>query len=195
MMHWVQDFSCCSKQPTIDDIITANDVKQAFSTTAQRASLRKVDTDQVDTISKAADPSKLKDGRKWPEWYPAFVNYLSTIPRVYGILLSYIISDNEDPDHARDFAGDFTEEIIACAPLNDPKFRADARKVHQLLKNFLTAESAEQWIRPLAPRGNSHDNVIELRRHYEGEGNQSRRIPSTDKYCETLHYESEHAMP
>ena len=73
MMHWVQDFSRCSKQPNIDDFVTANDFKQALSTAAQRASLRKVDTDQVDTISKAADPGKLKDERKWPEWYPAFV--------------------------------------------------------------------------------------------------------------------------
>ena len=61
MMHWVQDFYRCSKQPTIDDFVTANDFKQALSTAAQRASLRKVDTDQVDTISKAADPGKLKD--------------------------------------------------------------------------------------------------------------------------------------
>ena len=82
-----------------------------------------------------------------------------------------------------------------CAPLNGPKFRADARKVHQLLKNFLMAESAEQWIRPLAPRGNGRDDVLELRRHYEGEGNQSRRIASADKYRETLHYKSERAMP
>ena len=52
----------------------------------------------------------------------------------------------EVPDHARDFAGDFREEIIACAPLDGPKFREDARKVHQLLKNFLMVESAEQWI-------------------------------------------------
>ena len=93
------------------------------------------------------------------------------------------------------FAGDFTEEIIACAPLNGPKFRADARKVHQLLKNFLTAESAEQWIRPLASRCNGRDDILELRRHYEGEGNQSRRIASADKYRETLHYKSERAMP
>ena len=57
------------------------------------------------------------------------------------------------------------------------------------------AESAEQWIRPLAPRGNSGDNILELRRHYEGEGHQSRRIASADKYRETLHYKSEHAMP
>ena len=195
MMHWVQDFYRCSKQPTIDDFVTANDFKQALSTATQRASLRKVDTDQVDMISKAADPGKLKSERKRPEWYPAFVNYLSMIPRVYGVPLSYVVHENQAPDHTRDFEGDFTEEIIACAPLNGPKFRVDARKVHQLLKNFLMAESAEQWIHPLAPRGNRRDDVLELRRHYEGEGNQSRRIASADKYRETLHYKSEHAMP
>ena len=192
MMHWVQDFSCCSKQPTIDDFVTANDFKQALLTAAQRTSLRKVDADQVDTISKATDPGKLKDKRKWPEWYPAFVNYLSTIPGVYGVPLSYIVRDNEAPDHTCDFAGDFMEEIIACAPLNGPKFRADARKVHQLLKNFLTAELAEQWIQPLAPRGNGRNDILELRCHYEGEG---RRIASADKCRETLHYKSKRAMP
>ena len=195
IMHWVQDFSRCSKRPTIDDFVTANDFRQALSTTAQHASLRKVDTDQVDTISKAANPGKLKDERKWLEWYPAFVNYLSTIPSVYGVPLSYIIRDNQAPDHTRDFAGDFTEEIIACAPLNGPKFRADAGKVNQLLKNFLTSESAEQWIRPLAPRGSGRNDILELRRHYEAEGNQRRRIASADKYCENLHYKSEHTMP
>ena len=195
MMHWVQDFSHCSRQPTIDDFVTANDFKQVLLTAAQRASLCKVDTDQVNTISNTADPGKLKDKRKWPEWYPAFVNYLSTIPGVYGMLLSYIVHDNAAPDHTHDFAGDFTEEIIACAPLNGPKFRADACKVHQLLKNFLMAKSAEQWIQPLAPRGNSCDDILELCRHYKGEGNQSRRNASADKYHETLHYKSERAMP
>ena len=151
MMHWVQDFSRCSRQPTIDDFVTANDFKQAPSTAAQHDSLRKVDMDQVDTISKASDLGKLKDERKWPEWYLAFVNYLSTIPGVYRVPLSYVIRENEPRDHAHDFACDFTEEIIACAPSDGPKSRADARKVHQLLKNFFMAESAEQWIRPLAP--------------------------------------------
>ena len=154
MMHWVQDSYRCSKQPTIDDFVAANNFKQVLSTAAQRASLCKVDTNQVDTISTATDPGKLKDERKWPEWYPAFINYLSSIPGVYGLPLSYVIQKNLAPDHTRDFEGDFTEEIIACAPLDGPKIRVDAQKVHQLLNNFLTAESAEQWIQPLAPRGN-----------------------------------------
>jgi hypothetical protein len=42
----------------------------------------------VDTNSKAADPGKFKDERKWPEWSKAFTNYLSVIPGVNGIPLS-----------------------------------------------------------------------------------------------------------
>jgi hypothetical protein len=39
----------------------------------------------VDTNTKAADPGKFKDERKWPEWSKAFVNLLSVIPGVTGI--------------------------------------------------------------------------------------------------------------
>ena len=52
MMRWVQDFSRCSRHPTIDDFVTVNDFKQALSTAAQRASLHKVDTDQVDMTAR-----------------------------------------------------------------------------------------------------------------------------------------------
>ena len=34
MMHWVQDFYPCSKQPTFDDFVTADNFKQALSTAA-----------------------------------------------------------------------------------------------------------------------------------------------------------------
>ena len=87
---------------------------------AQRALLRKNDSDQVDTISKAADPGKFKDKKKWPDWEPALVNYLSTIRGVKGIPLSYVVRANQDPDqdpdHETDFEGDFVASSIACAP-------------------------------------------------------------------------------
>ena len=80
----------------------------------QHAALRKVEDDQVDMISKAADPGKFKDERKWPDWEPAFVNYLSTIPGSYHMPLSYVVQEQEDPDHNRDFGDDFVSEMIAC---------------------------------------------------------------------------------
>ena len=112
-----------------------------------------------------------------------------------GIPLSYEVHTNEDPDHETNFKGDFVARLIACAPLNNATFRADAQKVHQLLMNFLVAESAEQWIKNLAPRVNGRLDMKALRNHYGGEGNASRRIATAEKLCETLHYKSERSMP
>jgi hypothetical protein len=58
----------------------------------------KIKQDQSDTVSKAADPGKFKDERKWPEWEPFFVNYLSTIHGVSGVPLSYVVRLKETPD-------------------------------------------------------------------------------------------------
>ena len=169
--------------------------KEALLVSAQHAGLRKTDAEQVDTISKAADPGKFKDEKKWPDWEPAFMNFLSTIPGVRGAPLLYVVRENDAPDHETDFGNDFTARSIACAPLNDSSFRADARKVHQLLMNFLVAESAEQWIKDLTPRVNGRRDMEALRNHYGGEGNASRRIATAEKLRESLHYKSERSLP
>ena len=85
MMHWCQDHQRCSEDPDIADFANVDVFKEALQVSTQKALLRKNDSDQVDTISKAADPGKFKDEKKWPDWEPAFVNYLSTIPGVKGI--------------------------------------------------------------------------------------------------------------
>ena len=166
MMHWAQDFKRCSLVPVLDDINNADEFKEVLQVAAQRATLRKTDTDQADTISKAADPGKFKDEKKWPDWEPAFVNYLSTIPGVEGVPLSYVVSANDAPDHQTDFGDDFISRSVAGAPLPGAAFRADARKVHQLLMNFLVAESAGQWIRVHVNQVNGRLDMVALRTHY-----------------------------
>ena len=195
MMHWAQDHQQCSEDPDLDDIANADKFKESLLVSAQRASLRRTDAEHVDTISKAADPGKFKDEKKWPDWEPAFMNYLSMIPGVRGVPLLYVVRENDAPHHETDFGNDFTARSIACAPLNNSSFRADARKVHQLLMNFLVAESAEQWIKDLTPRVNGRCDMEALRNHFGGEGNASRRIATAEKLRESLHYKSERSLP
>ena len=195
MMYWAQDHQRCSEDPDLDDMANADEFKEALLVSAQRASLRKTDAKQVDTISKAADPGKFKGKKKCPDREPAFMDYLSTIPGVRGVPLSYVVRENEAPDHETDFGNDFTARSIACALLNDSSFRADDRKVHQLLMNFLVAESAKQWINDLTPRVNGRCDMEALRNHYRGEGNASRRITTAEKLRESLHYKSDHSLP
>ena len=193
-MHWVQDQDRCYRNASTGNIADANEFREVIDISIQRTALRKVEDDQVDTISKAADPGKFKDKRKWPDWEPAFVNYLSTIPGSYHVPLSYVVREQEDPDHDRDFGDDFVSEMIACAPLHGAHFRADSRRVHQLLKNFLVAEMAEQLIKNLEPHANGHRDMLALRKHYGGEGNASRCIATAEWMREGLHYKNERSL-
>ena len=143
----------------------------------------------MDTISKAADPGKFIAERKWPNWEPAFVNYLSTIPGFCHVPLSYVVREQEDPDHDRDFGDDFVSEMIACAPLHGAHFRADSRCIHQLLKNYLVAEMVEQWIKNLEPHADGRRDMLALREHYSGEGN-----ATAERMREGLHYKNERSL-
>ena len=91
VMHWVQDQDRCYRNASTGHIADANEFREVIDISIQRAALRKVEDDQVDMISKAADPGKFKDERKWPDWEPAFMNYLSTIPGSYHVPLSYVV--------------------------------------------------------------------------------------------------------
>jgi hypothetical protein len=190
LIHWVQDFARISEEPTILGLNNAIQLRQALDEAYYRADVRKIEKDQADTVSKAADPGKFKDERKWPEWEPAFVNYLSTIPGVNGVPLSYVVREEEIPDQTAEY-GSFNERTIACAPLAGPTFQADARKVHQLIKSFLQAESAEQWIKRHSSRQSGREDMQALRRHYTGEGNISRRITTAEALRTSLHYKQE----
>ena len=194
MLHWVQDFVRLGDTPSLEEF---GDDGAAFcvalETAFNRDDVRKIEKEQSDTVSKAADPGKFKDEKKWPEWEPAFVNYLSTIPGVNGIPLSYVVREVENPIVGADY-GSFNERAIACAPLKGDVFQADARKVHQLIKSFLQTESAEQWIKPFAKRQSGREDMDALRKHYSGEGNTSRRIAAAERIRDTLHYKNERAM-
>ena len=165
LVHWVQDFRRVRMDPNIDGIDDGIVFCAALDEAYYRADVRKIaKDDQSDMVSKAADPGKLKGERKWPEWEPAFVNYLSTIPGVNGVPLSYVVREKEIGDSGAEF-GCFDERAIACASLTGPTFQADSRKVHQLIRSFLQTETAEQWVKPLARRQSGREDMQALRNH------------------------------
>ena len=194
VMHCVQDQEGCYRNAFTGNIAYAIEFREIINISIQSAAPRKVEDDQVDTMSKAADPGKLKDERKWPDWEPVFVNYLSTIPGSYHVPLSYVVQEQENPDHDRDFGDDFVSKMITCAPLHGAHFRADSRHIHQLLKNFLVAETAEQWIKNLEPHADGCRDMLTLREHYSGEGNASRQIATTERIRDGLHYKNKRSL-
>lgn len=189
VMYWIQD---CHRTSDVPDHNNFND--QALADAQSRALIRKSDVDLVDTNTKAADPGKFKDERKWPEWEKAFVNYLSVIPGVNGVPLSYVVREVAEPEDDSEYET-FSERMIARAPHTGQYYVADTRRVHNLLTGYLQGEQSESWIRNIAKYQDGRRDMIALRRHYAGEGNSTRRISDAKRIQTTLHYKSERALP
>ena len=189
VMHWVQD---CFRASNIPSHMNFN--KEALYQALSLAQVRESDIELVTANSKAADPGKFKDERKWPEWEKSFGNYLSIIPGVNGVPLSYVVREIEDPDPDTVYTS-FNERMIGRAPLIGQYFVADSRRVHQLLTGYLQGENTEAWIRSIAKFQDGRRDMIALRRHYAGEGNSTRRIADAKKIQNTLHYKSERSLP
>lgn len=189
VMHWVQDCYRTGDTPDHTNFTTA-----AMFEALSLAQVRESDIDLVTTNSKAADPGKFKDERKWPEWEKAFINYLSVIPGVNGIPLAYVVREVEVPADDAEYAS-ANERLIMRAPLEGQYYLADTRRVHTLLIGFLHGENTESWIRSIARYQDGRRDMIALRRHYAGEGNSTRRIGDAKKIQASLHYKSERALP
>lgn len=88
LMHWVHDRFRCSEVPHHLHF-TLNDMNESI----KRAATWKVEYNQVDTVSQSAIPSKLECESQWSDFEAAFSNYLSIIPGVFGVPLSYVIRE------------------------------------------------------------------------------------------------------
>jgi hypothetical protein len=189
LMHWIQDCHRTNDAPDHHDFN-----EQTLAEAHARALVRKSDIDLVDTNTKAADPGKFKDERKWPEWEKAFVNYLSVIPGVNGVPLSYVVRELVEEEDGVVYET-FNQRQIGRAPLDGQYYLADSRRVHNLLTGYLQGEQSESWIRNIARHQDGRRDMIALRRHYAGEGNSTRRISDAKRIQTTLHYRSERALP
>jgi hypothetical protein len=170
IMHWIQD---CYRTSDIPNHNNFNE--QALAEAQSRAFVRKSDIDLVDTNTKAADPGKFKDERKWPEWEKAFINYLSVIPGVNGVPLSYVVREAAEPEDGAEYET-FNERQTARAPLDGQYYIADSCQVHNLLTGYLQGEQSESWIRDIARYQDGRHDMTALHRHYAGEGNSTRQI-------------------
>jgi hypothetical protein len=139
-MHWVQDCFCTNDDP--NDMIFN---EEALAEAQSRALICKSNINLVNTNTKAADPGKFRDERKWPEWNKAFTNYLSVIPGFSGIPLSYVICDDEEPDEDGMYLS-FIEWMIACALHTGQYYKTNSRRVHNLLTSFFHGQLTETWI-------------------------------------------------
>ena len=86
-MQWAQYERGCSCTASLTGIANAEEYKSLLGTALDWSTLRKIESDQSDTISKEEYPGKFKDELIWPKWE----SYLSAIRVVNSVTLSYVV--------------------------------------------------------------------------------------------------------
>jgi hypothetical protein len=197
VIFWAKDRLKIDMPVTVDsgfDNATAKAIFLAeLSASTARHFIRERTRDSQETRAKNASPGKLKDEGKWDKWEGGLIIMLGILQGVNDVPLSYVIREEEHKDG--DVYDNFVDKSIARAKLEGPEFDADARLVHQLLQSLTIGENAEHWLKDLSKKHNGRKDMLALRNHYRGAGNQSRRINAAQKLQNTLHYKNERAMP
>jgi hypothetical protein len=106
-----------------------------------------------------------------------------------------VVCEDEEPKNPEEEYLNFTEKMIAPAPLFGQFYEADAHRVHNLLTSFLQGKNTETWIQSLARDNDGRCDMTALRHHYAGEGYTTRRIADAKRIQNTLHYKSKRALP
>ena len=119
-----------------------------------------------------------------------FDNYLSTIPGVDGVPLSYVIRVLDTPAPNTTFTS-FVEDTVATASLTCTYFEADRDTVHQLIVSFTAGENSENWVKKVKRYRDGRRTMQALRDHFSGEGNVTRRIAEAERLRDTLVYKNE----
>ena len=193
LLQWTRDFRRINMEPNIDGLNERRFLNQ-LAIASQRHETRLAMKDAQELKAKEASPGPLKSEKQWNEWITALVNYLSTMVGQDGVPLSCVIREEADPDPDA-VCDDFTQECIACAPLEGNAFDADKISVHQSIVSFTTGHPSEKWISSVSKHRDGRKDVDKLRAHFAGEGNASRRIADAEALKDTLHYTNERAMP
>jgi len=200
LIHFLQDqFRIGIDAPTLRGYDDTDSFVAALRLSKSRATIRKSDTDTMETRAKQAIPKALKHGKDFMEWESSMVNYLSILRGVIGVPLAYIIredaeqdaiahEDEEDPDK-------FDQLCVARCPLAGSHFAADARQVHQIITTAVAGESAEEWIKDDAKKNNGRIDMQRLRAHYRGDSNKTKTVGEAEELPTNLYYKSESAFP
>ena len=192
LTHWAQDFYRVSVEPSIAGLDEPG-FKEQLDRATKRADIRKNLKAQTKTSAEAATPGPLESEKHWKQWEEKFINYTRCHIGVNGIPLSYVIRENDEPDHDTDYT-DFVSRTVACAPLDGEYYTADRLTVFNMLVSFTTGQPSGDWIKSTLRYSDGRRSMNALRTHFAGEGNATRNMAEADRLHESLVYKNERAL-
>jgi uncharacterized membrane protein YgcG len=156
--------------------------------TAASLAKAKQDLAMREDTTDAAPPLQMEKFKAsdWPRWSRDFVTYLSHHNGVVHAPLDYVVRPDTPPATPTD-----REALLQRYPLVGDHYKQDNMRVYRILNTLLTGTEATTWIRAFdrAQDGRAAWNALVA--HYDGGGQQEKRIARAESTISQLHYKNE----
>lgn len=116
-----------------------------------------------------------------------------------GVILSYLIRDNDEPADGEPFDPDdddgtfasFDDEMIQRAPLFGNEFTMDNARLWQVWYTVLHDTESYSWIQTYNRTQNGRSAHFAVTNHFLGDGHMQRLRNAADRTLETMYYQNE----
>ena len=132
-------------------------------------------------------PDKFKP-KQWKVWAKQFDVYLSNHKGAQFCPLDYIIRPVVPAGHIHANA---REAALYQYPLTGPHFREDNMQVYRMLSDLVSGTEGESWINEFNRAQHGRNAWLALKTHYEGGGNERKKIIEAEATIDMLHYKNE----
>jgi hypothetical protein len=168
---------------------------EAIETAQQRAQIRKARQKSAEGLASVRIDPPLKSSAGWEAWMVSVETALSLAYGSKGVLLSYVIREQEAPDLNGFRQLTWEESAVLGTPLTGLDYQADCMTVHLFILNNIGEDSdAYTYIQPILGRNDGRKDIIALRERYDNDATVQTRVNEANKTWDMLVYKNERAM-
>ena len=157
----------------------------AAALTQAKIDMRRREEDKTDTPQ--IKPEKFKT-KNWKTWAKQFDIYLSNHKGAQFCPLDYVIRPTVPAGFVHTNP---REAALYQYPLTGLHFREDNMQVYRMLSDLVSGTEAKSWINEFNRAQDGRNAWLALQNHYEGGGNEQKKITEAESVIDMLHYKNE----
>ena len=179
-------FWACKKQKLLQPLVAAEFTLAELQLAADQ--MREANEEKADAPS---IKPKAFTATGWKVWKQSFKTYLSNFKGAQDSPLDYITRIMPRPDDAALALLTDRERELYAYPLTGPHFSDDNRRVYRLLSDVVSDTEGWTYISEFNPAQNGRLAWTSLQAHYDGGGQNEKRVAEAEAIIDTVHYKNE----
>ena len=193
LVLWVRDRDRVQQPLEFGDGTSAADLNAELAAALERDEMRREQKRAGESYLDHQFINKLKSQSQWDKFSEELEATLGMIVGSQGVTINYVIRKDEESNYDAEL--EYNEAAVLAVKVTGPKFKVDAKTVHQIILNNVAEDSdAYTYIKPLLKYRDGRKDIEALRERYDNDASRQAVINTAKATLENLRFKSERSF-